>query len=279
MRHPPDPTSGVGVTMAASDREPRLASSVIKIMALSRQPSTTPADLERHIVSDAPLRDCLLRLASSAFFGLPRRIDTVSEAIVVLGFNRIQNLAMVYGFSDILKRDLPALGFTKSGLLQHSIAVGVCARSIALRAWNDTVAADQLLIAGLVHELPLLYRAIADIDKSPWKYLDPARKATVALQWWCLDQDVIDIVRFQRAPRPPEHLRSRVAALRIAEGLAIASQIGIDPAVWHSQILLDDLEAARLAGPAWDPLRIDLLEQIDHTVAALCGILNRSSLG
>jgi HD-like signal output (HDOD) protein len=260
---------------AATVAEPRLPNSVVRILALSRQPNVSPAEIERHLVADAGLAATILRLANSVVFCLNRRIESLREAVVVLGLGRLETLALFYGFAGVLRRDLRGFGYTRTGLLDHSIAVAVCARALAQRIWQDARTCDQLFVAGLLHELPLVYRVTAAQNGERWRFLDPAKKALLALQWWRIDPDVIELVRQQRAQQPAAELRRQVAALRFAKALAGMSRIGLQPDADVAAVHEADLELLALhEHGVWQPLSERLLEQLDTSVPALSALLS-----
>ena len=53
--------------------------------------------------SDPGLTARMLKLANSAFFGLSREIDSVSEAISILGFNHVRTLVQAVALSSSFK--------------------------------------------------------------------------------------------------------------------------------------------------------------------------------
>ena len=67
---------------------------VMRVIDLTADPKATPADLERVIGSDQALAARLLTLANSSYYGLPRRISSLREAVVFLGFKTLRNMAM-----------------------------------------------------------------------------------------------------------------------------------------------------------------------------------------
>ena len=66
----------------------------MRVIDLTADPKATPADLERVIGMDQALAAKLLTLANSSYYGLPRRISSLREAVVFLGFKTLRNMAM-----------------------------------------------------------------------------------------------------------------------------------------------------------------------------------------
>ena len=55
---------------------------------------TTAEDLNQVISLDQALTFKVLRLANSAYYGFPKEITTITQAVTILGFNTIRNLAL-----------------------------------------------------------------------------------------------------------------------------------------------------------------------------------------
>ena len=66
---------------------------VLQLLAALNNPDTTPDELAHVLSNDVTLNYRLLRLVNSAFFGLPKQIDSVRQAIVFLGQKMLKNWA------------------------------------------------------------------------------------------------------------------------------------------------------------------------------------------
>jgi len=100
--------------------------------------------------SDADLCARLLRIANSAFYSFPTAIDSIDRAVATIGLRQIRELilitAVVKAFSGIPERIVNMTRFW-----EHSIAVGILARSLAqhLRLPQS----DSIYIPGLLHDI------------------------------------------------------------------------------------------------------------------------------
>jgi len=66
---------------------------VLRLLAEVNNPDSTVDDLARVLSEDVTLSYRLLRLVNSAFFGLPKQVDSIRQAIVFLGQKMIKNWA------------------------------------------------------------------------------------------------------------------------------------------------------------------------------------------
>ena len=113
-----------------ADDLPALPQVVMRVLDLTVDPKATTADLERIIGMDQALAARILELANSSYYGLPRRISTLREAVVFLGAKTLRNqAATITAFNSFLGRsDTPALA--RRALWRHSVDTAQCARVI-----------------------------------------------------------------------------------------------------------------------------------------------------
>ncbi len=73
---------------------PTLPAVYEELMAVASAPDTGVNDVARVLASDVATSAEILKLTNSAFFGLPRRIETVTQAVAMLGLDNIQALVV-----------------------------------------------------------------------------------------------------------------------------------------------------------------------------------------
>jgi HD-like signal output (HDOD) protein len=76
------------------DNLPTLPIIIQQILALLDNPNSTAKDINEVIKSDQSLTIQTLKLVNSSYYGFPRKIGTVTEAIVVLGFDTVRSLVL-----------------------------------------------------------------------------------------------------------------------------------------------------------------------------------------
>lgn len=85
---------------------PPLPTSAMRVIALTKNPVISVKELETVIGQDLALTAGILRQANSAFYGYARRISSIQDAIVLLGFQAIQGLAMSAAIAPYLRPNL-----------------------------------------------------------------------------------------------------------------------------------------------------------------------------
>src|SRR5882724_11033108 len=76
---------------------PPLPAVVMRIMETVNNPDTSAEDLNRLISMDQGLSSKVLRIVNSSYYGFPKRISTITHAVVILGFNTVRNLTTSLG--------------------------------------------------------------------------------------------------------------------------------------------------------------------------------------
>lgn len=130
---------------------PALPHVALQIMRMVEDPNTSAQDINSVIIQDQSLTAKVLRLANSAFYGYPRRISTVTDAIILLGFNTVKSLVMAASVSEVMSREMAGYALAPGELWRHSQATAMTARLLArkVRYRNPDVA----YIAGLLHDI------------------------------------------------------------------------------------------------------------------------------
>ncbi|MEE9295265.1 MAG: HDOD domain-containing protein [Phycisphaerae bacterium] len=126
-----------------------------KIIELVEDHNSSARQMHEVIKTDPALSARMLKVVNSAFYGLPGQIASVDRAIVLLGLSAVKNIAIAASVSRMFKGQEIGGGFTAKDLWKHSVAVAVSGRLIA-KIIGFTGAADEVFLAGLIHNLGIL---------------------------------------------------------------------------------------------------------------------------
>jgi len=111
------------------DTLPSLPTIVVKLLEVVNSPFTSADDARKLIEKDPALTGKFIRMANSAFYGMPRSVASVSSAVVILGFNVIRSIVLSASimkiFSDVNKQAIDKERFWK-----HSIVTGLAAKEL-----------------------------------------------------------------------------------------------------------------------------------------------------
>ena len=77
------------------DDLPSLPTSVAAILKVLNNPESSALELSEALHNDQSLSARVLKLVNSAYYGFPRKIDTLQKAVTILGYSSIQNIILV----------------------------------------------------------------------------------------------------------------------------------------------------------------------------------------
>jgi HD-like signal output (HDOD) protein len=122
----------------------------LRIQSLLRDPDSNIDDFARIIHTDPGLTARVLRLANSAFFGVSRKVETVTLAINLMGVSRLHDIVLATSVINTFNA-LPVQEISMPLFWQRSIHAGILARMLARRcAIFDS---ERLFVAGLLHDI------------------------------------------------------------------------------------------------------------------------------
>jgi len=137
--------------IAGIDDLPTLPRTVLKITELINDPKSSAQDLARIITDDQVLTARLLKLVNSSFYGFPQRISTVTNAIVLLGFDAIRSLLLTTSVFDLFAGRSRKRKQDQEKFWDHSLGCAVGAKVIGNFLRHDKI--EELFVSGLLHDI------------------------------------------------------------------------------------------------------------------------------
>jgi putative nucleotidyltransferase with HDIG domain len=137
-----------------------------RVLMMLRDPGVALTRVAEVVSLDQALAGRVLRLANSAYFGLPRRINSVTEALVLLGFVNVRSVLISASVGHILFDGAKSYGLEPGVLWEHS--VGVAYSSQILTRKIDVRKYDVAFSAGLLHDIAkiVIDRSLKDDAKA-----------------------------------------------------------------------------------------------------------------
>lgn len=133
------------------DELPALPKNAHQVIRLTEDPKTVITDLSNAISTDQALAAKVLRLANSAYYGYARRIFSISDAVIILGYGTIRNLVMAASVHSVMDRELPGYVMARGELWKQSMVCALLARKLAARCGFDNH--EKAFVAGLMHDI------------------------------------------------------------------------------------------------------------------------------
>lgn len=135
---------------------------VSAVMGLTADLDSRVEDISKVLLSDQTLTAKVLKLSNSSFYGRPKGVTTLEEAIMILGFFTVQSMVVATSAHSMYTKD-DAEGY-KAKLWRHSLSAAVAARQIAKSVRHPE--AEQAFIAALLHDIGKLVL----LQKMPTRY-------------------------------------------------------------------------------------------------------------
>jgi len=132
---------------------PALPEVVCNIISINID-DTSSQEVAQILEKDAGLAVRVLKIANSAYFGLPREISTIRMAVTVLGVRLIKNLVLCSSMLEFFPRDkFKAAEFYKHW--QYNFTAAVANRLLSARTRYPD--AEEAFAAGLLHHIGLAF--------------------------------------------------------------------------------------------------------------------------
>jgi putative nucleotidyltransferase with HDIG domain len=95
----------------------------------------------------------VLKMTNSAFYGLSREIESVKQAVVIIGMEAIRNLVLSASVLDMFKGKATDQEFQEK-FWRHSLATAFCSRILARKFRSKAIVdPDTAFSAGLLHDI------------------------------------------------------------------------------------------------------------------------------
>jgi len=133
------------------DDLPPLPAVAAKVMGMAEDDRTSAMDLAQVLATDQALTAKLIRISNSAYYGFARRISTVREAVVMLGFKQVRQVAVGASMMNAFKRNGFNDGFDLDLFWGHSVAVAVASEAVAKKTLGAKP--EDAFTAGILHDI------------------------------------------------------------------------------------------------------------------------------
>ncbi|SPF49073.1 conserved hypothetical protein [Candidatus Desulfosporosinus infrequens] len=221
---------------------PALSETAMRVIDLTKDPETSAKELELVIRQDLALTAGMLRQANSAYYGYERRISSLQEAIVLLGLQVIQGIAMSAAVAPLLKLKLVGYDIDQEGLWKHSLLTAIAAKQLC--RYRKLPYGDVAFVAGLLHDIGKLIitiylQEIGDymlkkVTQSKVPYVEfeeiviGYNHATVGgflAKAWNLPEDLVEAISYHHAPLKAQNHTQLASVIHVANGMV--SLVGV----------------------------------------------------
>jgi putative nucleotidyltransferase with HDIG domain len=239
----PTSTSQKDKVLSKVRRIPSMPTSALKIIQLLQDPNVSIHELLHSIEYDPGMTSNVLRVANSPYFGSPKSISSLKEAVTRLGTNNIYKMAVASVVSSMMQSPVRGYDLAPGQLWEHSIAVALCCEKIAgalkikapMHAFTAALLHDVGKIvlgtflevdAGPILELVHRERLSFEVAENRVLGIDHAEVGACLLEHWNLPPDIVDVVRWHHQPEQFKGNPVTVELVHIADAITVMEGIG-----------------------------------------------------
>ena len=200
-------------------------------------------DLGEIVKKDTDLTARLLRLANSSFYGFPKGVETVGEALSLIG---IEQMKQLLSGSSVIEyfQNIPSDVVNMRSFWQHSIATGIACKVIAVQ--RRVPDPELFFVSGLIHDIGRLvfYLRIPELmeplfeqykqDDSRPLYLlekerfgfDHGQIGGELLKRWDFPNSLVEAVKYHHRPAYADLYFTESAVIHFADFIVHAMGLG-----------------------------------------------------
>jgi putative nucleotidyltransferase with HDIG domain len=208
-----------------------------KVLQLLEDDNIDVRDISKVIETDASLTLKLLRVANSPLYATRTEVNTIHQAIITLGLNRLTNIVLgVSIFSKFLMSSQKQIADLMKRFWWHASCTGMVAKSLSTKI--DKFYKENEFIGGLLHDIgklamlqfdPVKYQKVVELvqnehitdieaENQVFTVSHDIVGAEIA-KLWKLPSELTAIISHHTFPENAPNHKELVAAVRLADSL------------------------------------------------------------
>lgn len=264
---------------------PTLPAVFMNILYLMRNPNTPIGEIAKAIESDPAITMKILRLINSSFYGLAKPVNTVQQAIVLLGSSTLKNIVISTTIIRALDGDDQHSDFNREALWQHSIGCGLIAHLLGKHLGLPPD--EERFVAGVIHDVgkialdvyfrPEMKSVLKCVRQRRVSFVQAEREilgtdhteiGAYIAETWMLPLELVELIAHHHDDNPDSQQSTLTALIQVSDMLVRKYGVGsggdalvpeINPWIWEKLNLSEPLlisidedlkaEAAKVLGP------------------------------
>lgn len=216
---------------------PTLPKTVTKVMAVTADPESSAEDLMEVILPDQTMCATILKVANSAFFGIPREVSTIERAVMVLGFEEVRNIVIGKAIFASMPKLSKEYRDTVVLFWEHAFTCGLAAKIIGEHL---KISPSELFIAGLIHDIgkvamlvtfPGEYSILRELSHPDHLNYDLEERSTFGIghdrvglmlaERWLLPEQLVMAIGYHHSPQEAPSFNQYPLIVQLADILSL----------------------------------------------------------
>ena len=259
---------------------PSLPTAAMRLIELTDDPGAELSEVSRIISADQGLAVRVLQVANSAFYGAQRKIGSINQAVVTIGFQAVKNITLSLSVMTNSRMQAKLSAGNLEFFWRQSLATAIVARRLAVSLGIKNP--DEAFTAGLIHDIGVVI-LMNRYEELYARTVENARKRNAPLLQ--MEQEVFEMNHAElgaelcRHWRLPQTIISAVAThhdfnSENTDAKSLYSLAGvISVADEVTKIALSDGSPKGGANASIDPICVDLITKAQYPTRKLHPIL------
>ena len=217
---------------------------VNQVMAKVEEPNSDLRDIADVIAHDPLMTAEIIRMCNSAYFGLPRAIESVHDAIALLGLDQVVDLVLLQSGAKDLAQTHTGYGLNENDLWRSAVLSAMIARDLAPKMGIDQV--HLLFTAALLKDIGkvILDRHIVGVferinqlvceEKFSFREaekkiigIDHAELGAIVAKQWRFSPRLVHLIRHHHPEDETTRQDPMIAAIHLADMMTLMMGIGL----------------------------------------------------
>ncbi|MBF0573060.1 MAG: HDOD domain-containing protein [Desulfamplus sp.] len=215
-----------------------------QIVDMVDSPSVSMNDIAQIIQYDPAVTASLLRTCNSAYFGLSNPVESVKDAVAILGIDKVVELALLNASAKTLNKSWKGYGLHEGAMWKHAVSSALIAKDIAKKLAHGS--SNTIFTAALLKDigktvLDKFIQISSDkiqnlIEQDGYSFIEAEKKiigtdhaeiGAMIAKIWKFSPKMVNIIRHHHAPDGTIDTGIDVAIVYLADCICMMMGVGI----------------------------------------------------
>ncbi|MBF0228715.1 MAG: HDOD domain-containing protein [Desulfamplus sp.] len=215
-----------------------------QIVDMVDSPSVSMNDIAKIIQYDPAVTANLLRTCNSAYFGLPNPVESVRDAVAILGIDQVVELALLNASAKTLNKSWKGYGLNEGAMWKHAVSSALIAKDIAKKIAPES--SNTIFTAALLKDigktvLDKFIQISSDkiqnlIEQDGYSFIEAEKKiigtdhaeiGAMIAKIWKFSPKMVNIIRHHHLPDVAIDSGIEIAIVYLADCICMMMGVGI----------------------------------------------------